>query len=108
MRTLTTLQLHERLSGQSDAQQPVLLDVREPWEFEICHITGSQHVPMGRIPQMLGELDSSAETVVICHHGMRSAQVTQYLERSGFTNVYNLTGGIDAWAREVDRGMPQY
>lgn len=106
MQLLTARQLQQKLSA--DDPPPVLLDVRESWELDICRIQGSRHVPMGRIPQVLGELDKGVETVVICHHGMRSAQVGQYLERSGFTNIYNLTGGIDAWAREVDPTMAQY
>ena len=107
MQTLTTQQLYDRLKA-AGTSRPVLLDVREGWEFQLCSIEGSRHIPMGRIPQAIEELDDSTETVVICHHGMRSAQVVQYLERAGFTNIYNLTGGIDAWAREIDQGMAQY
>jgi rhodanese-related sulfurtransferase len=87
---------------------PVLLDVREPWEFQTCHIEGSLHVPMGQIPQAYKQLDPSKEIVVICHHGMRSLQVGQFLEKAGFKNIINLSGGVDAWAREVDANMPVY
>lgn len=94
----------------SDPQRaaPVLLDVREPWEFEICHITGARLVPMGVIAERLGELDPAVETVVVCHHGVRSARVGAYLESRGFQNIVNLEGGVAAWAEQVDPGMPTY
>jgi rhodanese-related sulfurtransferase len=63
---------------------------------------------MGDIPSRLTELDPEAEWVVVCHHGIRSAQVAIYLARAGFDRVSNLTGGIDAWALEVDPAMPRY
>lgn len=85
-----------------------LLDVREPWEFELCHIQGSINIPMAEIVDKLGNLDRSGETVVICHHGMRSLQVAAYLENEGFEKVINLEGGIAAWASRIDSQMPQY
>jgi rhodanese-related sulfurtransferase len=88
--------------------RPVLLDVRETWEHETCKLEGSRLVPMREVSTRLGELDAQAETVVICHHGGRSAQVAQFLERQGFPRVFNLAGGVDAWARSVDRAMPVY
>jgi len=88
--------------------QPVLLDVREPWEFGVCRIEGAQHIPMRTIPLRLSELDRNAELVVICHHGARSYQVAMFLERQGFGNLYNLYGGVAGWAREVDPAMPTY
>jgi rhodanese-related sulfurtransferase len=89
-------------------EKPQLLDVREPWEFQICRIEGSQHVPMREIPARAGELDSDAEVVVICHHGVRSMQVALFLEKQGFSEVINLSGGVDAWAKNVDPAMPVY
>lgn len=106
MRQMTPKQLKEHL--ETTPELPVLLDVREPWEFQTCHIEGSLHIPMGQIPQNFRQLDPSRETVVICHHGMRSLQVSQFLEKAGFSKVINLTGGVDAWAREVDPNMPVY
>ncbi|WP_018873747.1 rhodanese-like domain-containing protein [Thioalkalivibrio sp. ALJ16] len=106
MRQLSPVELRDYLQ-QTDTP-PLLLDVREPWEFQHCHIEGSRLLPMGQIPSASGELDPAAETVVICHHGVRSQQVAWFLERSGFSNVINLTGGIDAWARDVDPAMPTY
>lgn len=88
--------------------QPILLDVREPWEFEYCRIEGSELIPMGRIHLHLDDIDPSAEVVVICHHGIRSRQVAYYLETQGFEDVVNLEGGVERWAREVDPGMKQY
>ena len=89
-------------------ENPQLLDVREPWEFQTCRIEGSRHVPMREIPARAGELDSDAEVVVICHHGVRSMQVAFFLEKQGFSEVINLSGGVDAWAKNVDPAMPVY
>jgi rhodanese-related sulfurtransferase len=86
----------------------VLLDVREPWEHEICRIEGSRLVPLGQLPERIGELRPDAPTVVVCHHGVRSLRAAAYLERFGFGDVVNLSGGIDAWARSVDSRMATY
>jgi rhodanese-related sulfurtransferase len=88
--------------------RPQLVDVREAWEFEISHIAGSLHMPMGQVPARAGELDAQADVVVICHHGARSMQVALCLEKHGFARVHNLVGGVDAWARSVDPAMPAY
>jgi rhodanese-related sulfurtransferase len=90
------------------ADAPLVLDVREPWETATCAIAGAVHVPMREIPARLAELDADKDIVCVCHHGMRSLQVGVFLSRNGFERVYNLTGGIDAWAREVDPTMPRY
>ena len=87
---------------------PLLLDVRERWEYGICRIEGSQLVPMCCIPAAVPQLDPKRETVVICHHGIRSRQVALYLEHQGFQSVINLEGGVAAWSREVDPKMPRY
>jgi rhodanese-related sulfurtransferase len=86
----------------------ILIDVREPWEYELCSIPGSRHLPMAAIPSHVNDFDKDKPIVVICHHGMRSLQVAQYLVRSGFTKVFNLEGGIDAWSRDVDPNVPRY
>ena len=86
----------------------LLIDVRDPWELDICSIAGARAIPMKEIPKRYQELDKKQEIVVICHHGMRSAQVASYLSQLGFTSVTNLAGGIDAWAREVDTSMATY
>jgi len=94
------------------AQGPVLLDVREPWEFAFASIRieglRTLHIPMNEIPGRLDELDATQPVVCICHHGMRSAQVVAFLERQGFDAAYNLAGGIDAWSEQVDAGVPRY
>ena len=87
---------------------PLLLDVREPWEFQTCRIDGSVLAPMRTIPARAHELDRDSETVVICHHGVRSYQVGLFLERNGFSNLYNLQGGVSAWADQVEPTMPRY
>ena len=89
-------------------EQPLLLDVRENWEFETCRIAGSTQIPMNLIPVRVTEIDDDREVVCICHHGARSMQVAAFLERNGFDNVTNLTGGIHAWALQVDPSMPTY
>ena len=107
MTNLAPAQLAAWLGDKARAR-PVLLDVREPWEFQTCHIAESRLVPMAEIPARVAELDSGAETVVICHHGGRSLQVAMFLEKQGFAKVHNLSGGLDAWARSVDPSMPTY
>ena len=107
MRQMSVTELADWLADPQRAK-PVLLDVREPAEFDICRIAGSQLVPMGTVPARLPELDPDAEIVVICHHGGRSAQVCMFLERQGFAHVVNLAGGVAAWAAQVEPSMPQY
>ena len=93
---------------ERDARVPLLLDVREPWEFDICHIPGSELVPMRRVHELAERIDPQQEIVVICHHGIRSRQVARYLESVGFAHMMNLSGGVAAWARDVDPEMPTY
>jgi rhodanese-related sulfurtransferase len=107
MQTITAPELATWLADESRAR-PVLLDVREPWEFQTCHIEGSLPMPMNSVPARLQELDDDAEIVCICHHGARSMSVASFLERNGFTQVTNLTGGVHAWALQVDGTMPTY
>jgi len=85
-----------------------ILDVREPSEIAIAPFPGATHIPMGDIPSRLTELDPDRETVVVCHHGIRSAQVAMYLAQQGFEHVLNLSGGIDAWSEEADPSTPRY
>lgn len=107
MQQISAEDLHQWLQDPA-REKPLLLDVREPWEFERCHIEGSQLVPMREIPARATMLDPGRQTVVICHHGVRSAQVAMFLERSGFGNVINLHGGVAAWAQHVDPAMARY
>ncbi len=87
---------------------PLLLDVRQPWEYDVCRIQDSQLVPMSAIQARIAELNPAQEIVVICHHGVRSYHVARFLEHNGFSQVINLTGGVDAWAKQVDPSMPTY
>ena len=87
---------------------PLLLDVREPWEYDVVHLPNSLLIPMAQVEKRQDELDRQRETVVICHHGIRSAKIAQVLENVGFRRVINLRGGLDAWAKEVDPKMPTY
>lgn len=91
-----------------DRARPMLLDVRENWEFATCQIAGSTHIAMNTIPERIEELDDEAEIVCICHHGARSMSVAAFLERNGFSRVTNLTGGIHAWSTQVDSSVPTY
>ncbi len=105
MERLTPVEMKARIDSGST---PLLLDVREPWEYGTCRIEGSRHIPMNRIPAEAATLDPRADIVVICHHGMRSLQVAAWLERAGFARVANLDGGIDAWSCDVDPTVPRY
>ena len=107
MQTLSVRELADWLADEQRAK-PVLLDVREPWEQQICRIEGSELMPMRTVPARANELEPERATVCVCHHGGRSMQVALFLERQGFRNVYNLTGGVDAWARQVDKAMATY
>ena len=89
-------------------EQPLIIDVREPWEYDLVHLPQARLIPMNTIPEHMDELDKDAEIVLHCHHGARSWSVAAYLMQHGFSNVKNLTGGIDAWARRVEPGMKTY
>jgi len=87
---------------------PILLDVREFSEVQLCQISGSIHMTMNTVPTRLSELDKESPLVCICHHGARSMQVAHFLKQHGFESVFNLTGGIHAWAMLVDPSMETY
>ncbi|WP_455205815.1 rhodanese-like domain-containing protein [Kaarinaea lacus] len=105
---MQNIDVHELKQLMDENANPVLLDVREAWEYSICHIQGSKLVPMREIHNAIDELDPSQPTVVICHHGIRSQQVCFLLNRMGFNKLYNLRGGVQAWANEIDPAMPTY
>lgn len=102
---LPATRARDRLAATPPA---VLLDVREPWEFAIAAIPGAKLVPLATLPGALADLDPAAETIVVCHHGVRSWHACQYLAQAGFTRVANLAGGIEAWSLEVDPAVPRY
>lgn len=102
---ITPVELKARL----DAGEPVVvIDVREPGEWQVGHLAVARHIPLGRVREEAGALDPAAPTVVYCHHGMRSATAADWLRRSGFTRVQNLVGGIDRWSTDVDPSVPRY
>ena len=99
----------QELKGRLDRHEPiVLLDVRDPWETALVRLDNAVHIPMDEIEMRADELDAREETVVYCHHGVRSAAVAEYLRSIGFARVMNLAGGVDEWARTVDRSMKRY
>ncbi len=107
MKNLTAPELAAWLADASRAA-PVLLDVREPWELDTAKMANIVSIPMRDIPARSEELDDDAPIVCICHHGARSANVGMFLESRGFTNVFNLYGGIDAWSKQVNPSVPIY
>ena len=85
-----------------------LVDVREPWEVEICAIAGAVNIPLGTVPDRLDEIAADRPVVVLCHHGMRSQNAVSFLRAKGVAAAINLAGGIDAWARRIEPGMATY
>ena len=106
MKTITANELNLRIKNPDTTL--FLLDVREPHEFEICQIPNSQLMPMRSIPDRLDQLPTDVAIITICHHGVRSQQVAQFLLQNGFNDITNLIGGVNAWAADVDRSMPTY
>jgi adenylyltransferase/sulfurtransferase len=99
---------HE-LKRRMDAGEPFdLIDVREPFEYEIARIDDARLIPLGEITERLHELSGQQPIVVHCHSGTRSAQAVRLLQQRGFANVYNLEGGIDAWSDQIDPNVPKY
>jgi adenylyltransferase/sulfurtransferase len=97
------------LQRKLEAHEPVLLlDVREPHEYEIARIEAARLIPLGELPTRMNELERNANIVVHCHSGVRSAHAVQLLRAAGFTNASNLAGGIDAWSAEIDPTVPRY
>jgi rhodanese-related sulfurtransferase len=103
-KSITPRELKRKLDA---GERPQLLDVREPWEFGLARMEGSILIPMPELSERVAGLDPNVETVVICHHGLRSAYVTQALQRAGFSDARNLEGGLDAYS-EVDGSIPRY
>ena len=85
-----------------------LLDCREPWEYQAAHIEGASHIPMQDIPARIQELDPEEHIVVICHHGVRSLNVTAWLGQQGYDKAQSVAGGIDRWSRLIDPKVPTY
>ncbi len=102
---MTVLELKQKLDN---GDKFVLLDVREPFEWDICHIDHAKLIPLGQLPSRMSELDSADEIVIHCKSGARSARAVRLLQEAGFTKLHNVEGGITAWAEQVDPSVPKY
>ena len=103
---ITPEELNTLLESNSDV---VVLDVREPWEIATASMAHHKHIPMNEIPARFNqELDRDKHTVVVCHHGVRSMNVTAWLRQQGFEKAQSMRGGIDAWSRTVDQKVQVY
>jgi rhodanese-related sulfurtransferase len=100
----------EGVKAKLDANEAfTLIDVREPWEIQVAAIAGAKLMPMGEVPSRAHqELDPEEHIVVVCHHGVRSMNVTMWLRQQGFDSAQSMRGGIDAWSRSVDNKVPVY
>jgi rhodanese-related sulfurtransferase len=100
---ITPQDLRERLD------QVRIVDVREPWEYQTCRLSGAESIPMGEIPAALPRLDGDEKPLVVyCHHGVRSLRVANWLRQQGIEQVSSLQGGIDRWSLEIDPAVPRY
>jgi len=103
---ITVAQLQSLLATE---HPPLLLDVREPWEYQTAHIEGATLIPMNEIPgRAHQELDEEASILVLCHHGARSLSVAAWLRQQGFDKAQSVSGGIDAWSAQIDPILPRY
>ncbi len=105
---ITQLTPHQAQTLLQQRPDTLLLDVREENETQICQIARSTHIPMNLIPLRQNELPDGVAMIVYCHHGLRSLNVARFLEHAGFGELYNLVGGIEAWAREIEPAMARY
>ncbi len=100
---ITPQDLRQRLA------QVRIVDVREPWEYQICRLAGAESIPMGEIPAALPRLEGDEKPLVVyCHHGVRSLRVANWLRQQGIEQVSSLQGGIDRWSLEIDPAVPRY
>ena len=104
-KTITPSQLSELLRGETP---PLVIDVREPEEYELARIEGARLLPLSLFNEWAPSLDPERETVFMCHHGIRSAQACAFLSRQGFSKLHNLAGGIDRWSTDIDPTVPRY
>ena len=107
MQQISAVQLAEWLRDESRAK-PVLLDVREPWEFETCRIEGAQLMPKASVPLHIRAIEAAEQVVVYCHHGRRSLDVVAWLRSQGVEQALSMAGGIDRWSEEIDPKVPRY
>jgi rhodanese-related sulfurtransferase len=102
---ITAREVKERMDR---GENLMLVDVREPHEYALCHIEGSVLIPMGTIPANLQKLDTDEDVICFCHHGMRSLDVANWLRTQGVKSAKSMAGGIDRWSLEVDPNVPRY
>ena len=107
-RAIYDIAVHTLAGMRGDGIAHTVLDIREPVELAICAIRDSVSIAMQQVPQQLEALPREHPLIVVCHPGVRSARVTEFLRKSGFDNAWNLAGGIDAWAGLVEPDMPRY
>lgn len=107
VRQLSPQAVREQLRTASDDGNQ-LIDVRERWEYDLVHLPDARLIPLAELPSRLRELDPSKPVILYCHHGIRSWHAACFLLESGFEQVFNLSGGIDAWSRELDPALPRY
>ncbi len=106
IRSLTPREVTDLRTGSD--KPVVILDVREPWEYERVHLPDSLHIPMDELRERIEELSPDRTYVILCHHGNRSLQVAAFLQSRGFSKVINLAGGINEWALSLEPGLPRY
>ena len=102
---ITVAELKQRMDR---GEKVMLVDVREPWEWEVCRIEGAKLIPMRTVPANLQALDVDEDVICYCHHGMRSLDVAAWLRGQGVERARSLSGGIDRWSTEVDQRVPRY
>jgi rhodanese-related sulfurtransferase len=102
---ITPAQVKQRLDR---GEKLLLVDVREPWEYELCRIEGAKLIPMGTIPGNLQALNTGGEVICYCHHGMRSLDVARWLRGQGVGGAKSMAGGIESWSLEIDPKVPRY
>lgn len=102
------ISVHKLAEMRTDGAAHAVLDIRESEELAVCAIGDSVTIPMRQVPDELETLPREHPLIVVCHHGMRSAMVTDFLRKNGFDDAWNLAGGIDAWSRHIEPDMPRY
>ena len=108
LRETDSITVRELANLRNAGAEHAILDVREAGELAICQLDGALHIPMAEVPARIAELPADRPLVVLCHHGVRSHMVVDFLRSAGLDNAINLDGGIEAWAWEIDRSMPRY
>jgi adenylyltransferase/sulfurtransferase len=103
---ISVIEAKQRRDAAPD--RTLIIDVREPYELEICHVAGAEHIPMRQIPAHVDTLARDKHLMILCHSGARSRRVTEFLRAQGLNAVSNITGGIDAWAEAIEPGMRRY